>query len=107
MTYRITEKMLEAGIVRINEALNVSNDCYKLTRTGKVRRDKSGHALVNVGTCYLSCAYGGYRVEQMCSGGGSRDLLSTGYETKRHVYDMISAFMTGIECGRKLKRSRR
>jgi hypothetical protein len=93
---RITNKDLERLIARINDALGVPQEPYQETR------DARGGLIANAGTCYLAGAYGGVRIEQMCAGGGSRDLLSSGYGTKRAVYDQARAWLDGFDaCERK------
>jgi hypothetical protein len=93
---RITTKHLETIIGHINDALGVPQEPYQETR------DARGGLIANAGTCYLAQAYGGSRIEQMCEGGGSRDLLSSGYATKREVYDQASAWLAGFSaCERK------
>lgn len=71
MMHRITKAQLDSLVARINHALGVSCDPY--------------------------ASDGGWRLEQMCKGGGSRDLLSTGYESKRHIYAIASAYLAGLE----------
>lgn len=88
---RITKAQLDSLVARINHALDVPCEAYAS------ERDANGGLIANAGTIYLASAYGGYRLEQMCKGGGSRDLLSTGYESKRHVYATASAYLAGLE----------
>ncbi len=47
----------------------------------------------------VSCAYGGYKVE-FCK--GHRDLLSTGYITKKELYFRIAGYLTGLQQGLEL-----
>lgn len=96
MSNRITNAMLERTVERINDALGVPNEPYQTDADGKVLR-KDGHTMVNAGCVYIAGAYGGTRLEQMSEGGGCRDFLSTGYETKRTVYNMAQAWLSGRE----------
>lgn len=89
MADRITTKQIENLVKDINASLGVPNDPYSDTR------DNNGGLIANVGTVYVAGAYGGARLEQMCRGGGSRDFLSTGYTTKRVVYDIAMAWLSG------------
>lgn len=81
MTYRITRRMIEDIVVRINDALRVPQELYAKDR------NEHGDLVPNAGTVYLAGAYGGWRLEQMCEGGGSRDFLDSGYIKKRNLYD--------------------
>ena len=92
---RITNKHLERVIARINDALGAPQEPYQATRAD------NGGLIANAGTCYLAGAWGGCRIEQMCAGGGSRDFISSGYVTKRALYDLAQAWLAGFEakCG--------
>ncbi len=96
---QITVKQLESLVERINDALGVPQTPYKEDTDGKAIRGENGSLIANAGTCYLTGAYGGYRIEQMCKGGGSRDLLSIGYDTKRNVWNMAQAYLSGLNAG--------
>ena len=50
----------------------------------------------NIGTYVLAGAYGGHKLEQMCPGGGTRDLLNTGFTNNRDLYRAIYCFLEGI-----------
>ena len=89
MAYRITTKQLESMIEQINDALGVPNEPYA------DERDERGGLVANAGTVYLAGAYGGSRLEQMCKGGGSRDFLSSGYATKRQIWELGHAWLAG------------
>jgi hypothetical protein len=89
MTDRITTKQLERVVAQINSELGVPNEPYADAR------DERGGLIANVGNVHLAGAYSGTRLEQMCDGGGSRDFLSTGYATKRAVYDVAQAWLAG------------
>jgi len=102
MTNRITKKQLEALIARINDALNVPQEPYAHDADGKLVLTANGRLIANAGTIYLSGAYGGYRLEQMCKGGGSRDPLYSGYVSKRELYNVANAYLMGIETGGKV-----
>ena len=52
----------------------------------------------NVGTYTLDRAYGGHKLIQITnSGGGCRDVLRTGFTTKRNLYNNIDSYIRGIE----------
>lgn len=87
---RITDNDLEATVDLINGALGQSRKPYTPQADGTQKR----HA----GTYVVGYAYGGVRLEQLCEGGGSRDV--TGRGTKREVYDLMHAFLKGISAAK-------
>ncbi len=91
MTTRITDKHLKGIIQRINTLLGVSTEAYtKDEQTGKLK--------ANIGTWYLTGAYGGVSVYEIVNiGGGVTTPLGGGYVTKRELYNKLSAFITGLE----------
>lgn len=92
MTNRITKTMLRNRIAILNDMFNQPNDPYA------EERDAHGRLTANAGTYVLDCAYGGYRLGQMCKGGGERDITPRG--TARETYDAINAFIAGVEAAR-------
>lgn len=92
MTNRITKTMLRNRIAILNDMFNQPNDPYA------EERDERGRLTPNAGTYVLDCAYGGYRLGQMCKGGGVRDITPRG--TARETYDAINAFIAGVEAAR-------
>lgn len=97
MTNRVTNADLERVCRLINSALGLTSHEPYL-----VKGSKEGPPIHNVGCVYLGGAYGGVRIEQMCEGGGCRDLLSTGYDTKRLVYGRACAYLEGLNVGKGL-----
>lgn len=89
MTDRVTNKQLEALCEQINQLHGVPNEPYKSDR------GEDGRLVANAGTVYVAGAYGGVRLEQMCKGGGSRDLLSSGYGTKRELFNAMHSYIRG------------
>ena len=87
MPDRITPARLHAAIDRLNDLFGYARKPYAETR------DDKGGLVANAGTFILDCAYGGYRLCQMCEGGGERDI--TGRDTARATYDMIRAYTDG------------
>jgi len=88
---RITEKMLQMRIDRLNTITENPLTPYSKGEDGKHR--------ANVGNYRLDIAYGGYALEQMCNdGGGVNSVLSRG--TKRELFDKLCALIRGIEIGR-------
>jgi hypothetical protein len=87
VTDRITIKHLRARVDTLNDLFGYSRDAYA------TERDANGGLTANAGTYTLDCAYGGYRLCQMCQGGGERDL--TGRDNARATYDAINAYIKG------------
>lgn len=87
MTQRITKKTLHAQIEMLNDMFGYSKEAWT--------KGKDGHYHANPNTYVLDCAYGGYRLSQLCNtGGGERDISPRG--TARETYDFINAFIAGV-----------
>lgn len=85
MSERITTARLERAVEALNVAFGYPTAPYR----------REGERLIAQPRCfYLAGAYGGHRVEQMCEGGGSRDV--TGLGTKREVYDQVQAMLWAV-----------
>jgi hypothetical protein len=72
---RITEKMLEARIEKLNKMTNYSFNFQ------------------------LEMAYGGYSLSKY---EGSVTLFNSGYTSRRQLFDLICAYMDGIDLGIEL-----
>lgn len=84
---RITKKDLYQQVELLNQTFGYRTEAWSKGLDGRY------HA--NPNTFVLDCAYGGYRLSQMCnSGGGERDISPRG--TARETYDWIRAFMEGV-----------
>jgi len=93
MSERITDSMLENRVKRINELTN-----SPLTLYSKV----DGKNVANVGNFHLSRAYGGVCLHRMCNeNGGVRTPIISYHTTKRHLYDLMNAWIDGIEFARE------
>ena len=92
MSNRITKTTLHNRIEILNDMFDRPHDAY----SGE--RDEHGRLIANAGTYVLDCAYGGYRLGQMCKRGGQRDITPRG--TARETYDAINAFIAGVEAAR-------
>lgn len=90
MPQRITVAHLDRLAAAINDELGTPQTRYA------EERDDRGRPVANAGHVYVAGAYSGYRLEVMCRGGGSRDLLSGGYCGARACYDMGHAFLAGL-----------
>ena len=91
--HRITKADLQLRIDTLNEITGQPMEAWN-----PVRREDGGLA-ANAGHYYLQWAYGGVRVEQMCEGGGARDITPRG--TKRETYARLVALIEGIRIGQK------
>lgn len=90
MTYRITQRDLEGAVNRLN----------RITNSPATYSDKQadGRFKSNIGHYHLDMAYGGVKLARVVNeGGGITCPISMGYETKRNAYNMIHAYIAGIE----------
>lgn len=82
---RVTEKMLRAVVLRLNELTDSPTQPYL---EGKAQ----------LGCYCLSAAYGGWSLHRICSEGGAvKDVLRCGHIPKRELYDRITSYIYGIE----------
>ena len=78
---RITEKMLQAKLDRLNSMAGFDNPSYS-----------------TIGAYCLDYAYGGVQLHRyVTNGGGVHDIFRNGYMPKRELYNLMSAFETGID----------
>ena len=83
---KITLNDLNKKIDYLNEITNNNKESYTFGKGS------------NIGSYYLSMAYGGHKLEQIVNkGGGCKDVLFTGYTTKKHLYYNICSYILGIE----------
>jgi len=93
MKQRITKNILEKRVALVNDLLGNAQEPWQADR------DSNGNLVPNPGCHYIAGAYGGYRLEEMCNGGGARDISPR--LTKRELYEWINAYIDGIERGMK------
>ena len=87
---RITDKDLEAVVNRINRLLDKPQEPYT--------RDSEGRFRANIGNYHISGAYGGKALHCMCNeGGGVSDVFGRGHMPKRELYELMHAYIKGIE----------
>ena len=78
-------KNLNAVVTRINSVTN-SPEAYM------------ADGVILVGHYHIDCAYGGVQLVRTCNTyGGVSDVLATGHMPKRELYELIHAFLKGIE----------
>ena len=90
MSQRITIKNLE----RLCEHLNriTENEIMPWIQ------GEDGRNRANVGTFYIDGAYGGWSLSQLANeSGGARDVLSTGHVPARELFNLIHAYLRGME----------
>lgn len=91
---RITDKFLDAVVLRLNRATGMPETVYQPHVPGKP-------AVVNVGNFHLAKAYGGVSLHQVVNdGGGIDDIFSVGFVSKRELAGLIHAFLKGFDLGR-------
>ena len=93
---KYTKKMLEILCERINDELGLPNEPYVLDDEGQCIYDENHCLVQRAGVVYLTGAYGGYRFERMCKGGGASDLLMDGFMSKKMLYISGHAYVQGL-----------
>ena len=96
---RVTKSDLERKIDLLNQ---ITNNPEKPYADGYEVVNGINRLKANAGNYHLAGAYGGWELQQMSKGGGTRDVLSSGYTTKKDLYYLICAFIDGIEEGQKV-----
>ena len=87
---RVSKKMLENKVDQLNK---ITNSPMKYYRT-----DRGGNGTVSIDHFCISGAYGGYELQRTCNnGGGVRTFFNTGHIPKKELYNLICAFIDGIE----------
>ena len=90
MTDRITYKMLQGLCDYLNKLTNSPATSYAQGEDGKY------HA--QIGNYHISGAYGGVNLERICNDGGAiTQPIGGGFKTKRELYNLITAYIRGIE----------
>jgi len=90
---RITGKMLEAVVDRINTVTGSPPKPWVKNKAGRLR--------AQVGNYHLDGAYGGWTLHRMVNkSGGVTVPLSHGYFPKRELYGQMQAFLRGLEMGK-------
>ena len=87
---RVTKKDLQNKIDYLNELTDNNKKPYEFGKGWKR------------GTYLLSGAYGGYKLEQVVNdGGGVRDVLYTGFTTKKDLYKNVCSYVNGLYDSKK------
>ena len=86
---QITKKMLQGKIDLLNELTGSALNRFEMV-DGKYRSQ--------IGNYHLSMQYVGYALyRKVNEGGGINDIFSRGHGTKRELYALICAYISGIE----------
>jgi hypothetical protein len=86
---QITQKMLQGKIDLLNELTGNPLKPYVLV---------DGKPSAQIGNYHLSMQCGGYALFRIANeSGGINDIFSRGHGTKRELYEMICAYISGIE----------
>ena len=93
---RITQKDLENLVDRINDITGHDRKPYN--------HDKPG-CNPNAGVYHLDYAYGGVSLDRMSLKQGCTGIstVTTGYDTKKDLYNKIQAILTGLEMSKQVK----
>ncbi len=87
---RVTQKDLEAIVLRINRITKSPETSYTKSKTGKY--------VSNIGNYHLNGAYGGWTLHRMDNEkGGIEDVLRCGYVSKRELQKLLFAFIAGLD----------
>jgi len=90
---RITRKDLEWAVNRLNRITGNQAEPY---------RGEHGKWFANIGNFHISGAYGGVSLHQMVNdAGGVRDIFGQGPVPMRELYNLIHAYLRGIEFARE------
>lgn len=88
---RITAKNLTNVIAHLNKLTGNPLKPYELVGDKHVSQR---------GNYHLSGAYGGWALHQMVGeGGGIRDVLQSGHVPAKQLYNLIHAYIRGLEAG--------
>ena len=93
---KITKQDLQGAVDTLNRISCNCNYCATFTRTGKPCAFES-NGIAAPKAYFLSGAYGGWELCQQTAGGGVRNVLSMGHRPKRELYNLIWAFIKGIQ----------
>ena len=85
---RITRAMLDPVVARINRITNSPAEPY---------RKEGGKWVANAGNFHLDSGYNGYQLMRHIEGGGEDNVLRTGHLKPAALYDLLQAFITGLE----------
>jgi hypothetical protein len=93
---RITIKNLENLVGHLNKLTDNPAEPYTIFHGTSC--DAPGEYKANVGAYLISRAYGRYALHQMDNDkGGERDVLSSGHVPARELFNLIHAYLRGME----------
>lgn len=86
---RITQKDLERVVKSLNIVTGSPTESYRM---------ETGKYVSNINNYHLDMAYGGVKLVRMDNeSGGIREVLHTGFTTKRDLYRQMQSFVLGIQ----------
>lgn len=92
---RVTMEDLERIVSRLNKLTGMPEAPYS---------EHKGKFTANIGNYHLDGAYGGWKLVQMqTDGGGIKDVLNSGFVSKRELYALILAYSYGVENEKRAK----
>ena len=83
---RITEKDLKAVCARINTITNSPDKPYL-------------NGVAQIGNFHVSSAYGGWNLQRMVNKSGGVNVVFSGYQPKKDLYNQMHAFISGLNFG--------
>ena len=87
----ISKKALDTLANQINTATSSPTSAYTRINDRNV---------ANIGNYHISSTYGGYTLHRMMNAdGGVVDILGCGYIPKRELFNLMRAYLAGIERG--------
>ena len=91
---RVTRKDLDYLVTRINEITDSPQEYITTTPNGKFK--------ANIGNYHIEGAYGGVRLSRVSTdGGGITTVSTTGFGTKKELYNWMSAFIAGLTANKR------
>lgn len=83
--------------MRITER-DLNNLVFKLNKLTDNPTSYSDGGEINIGHFHIDSAYGGYKLVQTTTKTGSiKEIIHSGFVPKRKLYDLIDAYIRGIE----------
>lgn len=74
---------------------DLNNLVTRINRATNHPEEQTGHYIP--GQYILSGAYGGHKLEQVCTTGGGVSSITSGYVSKRELYSQMQAILTGLQ----------
>jgi hypothetical protein len=86
---RVTEKDLKSVVDRINKITGSPMEPYPM---------QGEKWIAQVGNYHINGAYGGWQLCRMANAhGGVRNVMNSGYVSKKELYNLMQAFLYGLK----------